>query len=109
MREIRANSKVYPVDIDFGDASIVSTGISGALCVAGDYIAGPTVSIPARRITRPPRRPLRGGRLADLDRRFRRAPTHASAPGGMRPVSHQGEEGRGQQQITPYPHARNYS
>jgi hypothetical protein len=32
-----------------------------------------------------------GGEDADLDRRYRRARVDASAPGGMQPMSHQGE------------------
>ena len=47
----------------------------------------------ARRIKHPSRqlRQRRSGQAADLDRRFRRARVNASAPGGMQPVSHQGE------------------
>src|ERR1700722_3535776 len=47
----------------------------------------------ARTITRPSRRPASRAAITDLDRRYRRAPTEASAPGRMRPQSHQEEFG----------------
>ncbi len=56
------------------------------------------------RLRAPQGDPLCGRPTAGLDRRCRRARINASAPGGMQPVSHRGEWGRGERGHTSYPH-----
>jgi hypothetical protein len=49
----------------------------------GAHAQHPSDDFSAPVSARPSRRPLRGGQVAGLDRRVRRAPLNASAPGGM--------------------------